>query len=253
MVKNLMAGWAMRKRAKGLSWLKEGDKAQEQWAHNHLQAKGLIDKEYTDSTHEGLLSVGAELEAMKASGLMIISGMRAAWRQVKHRAPANGRKPYSFTLPTSVKNKLDALAKSAATTETSATTVLIALIEDATDEVANQKKWLKEANEKNKTALQHQKNEVTEYKLVIAEQEKHLNQCLIELCRLEALHSGSAPETLESMIDALYKQKTDAIKSDINEVIAKVPGLQNKLRTLTRAMGRPIQANYTPKGHPETP
>jgi predicted DNA-binding protein len=243
----------MRKRAIGLSWLKEGDKAQQQWAHNHLQAKGLIGKEYDNSTHEGLLSVGVELEAMKDKGVTIIRAMRDAWRQKKYRAPTKGRKPYSFTLPINVKNKLDALAKSTATNKTTATPVLIALIEDATTDVAEQKKLLKATNERNKAALQHLKSEVTEYKLVIQEKEKHLNQCLAELCRHEAQLKESTPETLESLIAALYQQKKDAIENAINEAIAKVPGLQNKLRKLTRAMERPIQrAGHTPKGNQPT-
>jgi predicted DNA-binding protein len=233
----------MRKRALGLSWIKESDKEQHQWAHDHLMAKGKISQRGAASTYELLIQTGKELEARGDSGLLLIKGMREAWRQKKHRAPAKGRKPYSFTLPINVKNKLDALAKSAETNDTSATTVLIALIEDATGEVAHQKKWRKEVTEKNKTALQHLSKEVSEYKLVIAEQEKHLNQCLLELCRLEVLHSGSAPETLESMVDALHKQKTEAIESDINEVIAKVPGLQNNLYKIKRALGRPLEAS----------
>jgi hypothetical protein len=239
MLKNLIMGWAMRKRAEGLSWLKDGDKVQSQWAHDHLQAKGKINPKWTESTHQQLLEKGDELEAEGDPGVWLIRDMRAAWRQKKYRSPAKGRKPFTFTLPISVKSKLDTLAKSAATNEISATAVLTALIEDATRDVAEQKKLLKATNERSKTALQHLKSEVTEYKLVIQEKEKHLNQCLAELCRHEAQLKESTPETLESLIAALYQQKKDAIENAINEAIAKVPGLQNKLRKLTRAMDRP--------------
>lgn len=75
----------MRKRAFGLSWIKESDNEQHQWAHDHLMAKGKISQQGAASTYELLIQIGKELEELGDSGLLLIRGMREAWRQKKHR------------------------------------------------------------------------------------------------------------------------------------------------------------------------
>lgn len=179
----------MRQRSLGLEWIDKNDYLQQRWAHEYLQAKGRIDREYRSSTYEYLLREGRNLEESEAGQGLLVK-MKNAWRQKKYRSPDKGRKACTFKLKTGVKKELSSLARRNRTNETS---LLTTLISDESQALTELKKELKKVNDRHKAQLSACKEEINKHRRANKTLMDLLRSSAGALCRLEVLLQDVAP------------------------------------------------------------
>lgn len=178
---------------------------QQQWAHDYLQGKNLIEQKYTPSTHEELLRIGEDLERSRA-GSATIQRMRNAWRQMEYRAPGKGRKACTFKLKTEAKKVLASLAKKNSTNETD---MLSILISDAAGAHAGLKVQLDKLQEKTKKLSRSNIAAMDLFEFTVA------MLCRTEVLLHDALSTVVITQDQECRIEKIRKQVWNEAKADI--------------------------------------
>jgi len=195
----------MRRKSFGLEWLDRNSRKQQQWAHDYLQGKGLIDQKYTSSTHEARLHLGEDLERSRA-GQATIQRMRNAWRQMEYRAPDKGRKACTFKLKAETKKELAWLAKKNSANETD---ILSMLISDGASAHAGLREQLDKLKEKVKKLSQSNITAMDLFEFTVA------MLCRTEVLLHDALSTATITRDQERRIGKLRKQVWDEAKADI--------------------------------------
>ncbi|MGE8175429.1 hypothetical protein [Pseudomonas fluorescens] len=237
----------MRRKSIGLEWLTRGNLKQQQWAHNYLQKKDLIDQAHSSSTDDDLRLIGRELEKSK-DGQAIIGLMKNAWRQVKSNAPEKGWKVGRFKLKAEVKKELVALAKKNNTTETD---MLRILISDGASAHARLRAKLDDLQEKTRN-LSQSKNAVTDlFEFVVA------MLCRTEILLHDTLSTVTITQDQENRIEKLRKEvlteaNADIVASvgEIDKIRLRIPGrlykaMKEEKRASRLITSKTTQANLT--------
>lgn len=93
------------------SWLKPSETWQHKWALDYLIAKRMIDSRLDISPPIEIILKWSQGQLNSPITELLISKMKAAWRQKQYRARLVEKKSYSFILDTAVKAQLDTLAQ----------------------------------------------------------------------------------------------------------------------------------------------
>jgi hypothetical protein len=219
----------MSTRKSWFNWISATDKKQHEWAGRYLRAHGVVTPPAAMKTYETFLTWGCEYFPDTSATRELIKLMRNAWTQKKFRDKRNGKKSFSFVLPTDTKTKLDDLAKQQPD-DISATKMLERIIfqDKALQEIhMAEVKRLKEEPKKLKEELQKLKKEhakeIVTHRHALQDLAKPLVSALMQQCRdslqsnEESLTSRGALEGQDLELGELFKQRATEIISSANQ------------------------------------
>jgi predicted DNA-binding protein len=234
-----------------LTWINPDDHRQISWARDYLIRNGFssFDTSIYNYRHDGVRFIEEMVRNEDDPAFRRCTDkMRAAWRQKQYRA-RHGQQT-TFQLPHQVRADLTRLAKARRKTKVQA---LRELISDAANQHQDEKKKVKEINERHKKSLDKLENQRTQevevYQRLCSQLQDALAKEIHQRCQLEANVNELGDPSLE-------RQKRDTyntlVKSRVVELEASIADLKI-VRPGSRSLRQQIMACDTLEAsHPKS-